>query len=30
MIFDLHAALEAGLFSGEAEKAAEAASGPAL
>jgi fumarylacetoacetase len=30
MIFDLHAALEAGLFSGEAEKAAEAAAGPAL
>src|SRR5271169_5812697 len=30
MIFDLHAGLEAELFSGEAEKAAEAATGPAL
>ena len=30
MIFDLGAALEAGLFSGETAKAAEAASGPAL
>ena len=30
MIFDLAAALDAGLFSGEAGKAAEAAAGPAL
>src|SRR5271155_3459693 len=30
MIFDLRAALEAGLFSGETQKAAEAAAGPAL
>ncbi len=30
MIFDLGAAVEAGLFSGDAAKAAEAASGPAL
>jgi fumarylacetoacetase len=30
MIFDLGAALEAGVFSGEAAKAAEAAAGPAL
>src|SRR5487761_1331077 len=30
MIFDLGAALEAGLFSGDAAKAAEAASGPVL
>jgi fumarylacetoacetase len=30
MIFDLGAALESGLFSGEAQRAAEAAAGPAL